>query len=285
MPVLNWDTKAPVDWTGSVFEELMTRGRGEKQMAAALKKTPAIPESQPSVAEESLAPRGTSDKNNTPDRDQGSKSNKVPPKGKTTPNKTKEVVKRFKKKSTSPKPKKPTKGIMLDDDDDFSSPENVVPPGTRGAAAGKRLQMQKEKGLVNNESDKSDDEEDRSLGARNTRPNGKEVGNVEDKESSNEEDRSFQRVNSKGKGKEAANNDSQEDDDTDESEKASSSRKTYEQSRSPQTSRTKKNITFNIRTRRNWLQTRNQRLNGNKRTITLVMQNKTGSHTKRKKTP
>ena len=242
MPVLNWDTKAPVDWTGSVFEELMTRGRGEKQMAAALKKTTSIPETQPSVAEESLAPKGTSDKNNTPNRDQGSKSNKVPPKGKTTPNKTKEVVNRLNKKSRSPKTKKPPKGQMMDDDDDFSSPENVVHPGTRAAAAGKRLQMQNDKGLVNNENDESDDEEDRRLTTRNTRPtsNGKEVGNVEDKESSSDEDRIFQRVHSKDKGKDAANNDYQEDDDTDESENASSSRKTYEQSRSPQTSRTKK---------------------------------------------
>ncbi len=133
----------------------MRRGRGERQMAAALKKTSTIPETQPSVEEVSHPPKGTPDKNNGPDKDQGSKRKKVPPKGKTTPNKTKEVVKKINKKTPSPKPQKPTKRLRLEDEDDFSSPEDVVHPETRGAAAGKRLQKEIGKGLVNYESDET----------------------------------------------------------------------------------------------------------------------------------
>ncbi len=93
MPVLNWDTRAPVDWTGSVFEETMSPGRGESQVAAALKKTPTIPESHPSLTEESRSPRAAPDDRSTPERGKGAKTKRPPPRERPTPDKTKEAVK------------------------------------------------------------------------------------------------------------------------------------------------------------------------------------------------
>ena len=112
---------------------------------------------------------------------------------------------------------------------------------------------------MNNEEDASHDEEERTLGTRKSKANGKEDGNMEDEESPYEDDSSFQPEKLKGKGKAAANKYFQEDDDTDESAKASNSRKRngskkqieevhideepsqHEESRPPKKSRTNNN--------------------------------------------
>ena len=119
------------------------------EVAAALKtkSTIQIPESQPSVAAE---PQTTVEKRTTPDRGQGSKSKKVPPKANKTPDKTKEVDTTKDRgdgsKSSKVQPKRntppdQTKGQKSRDDDDFSSPEDAVRRETRRAATGNRLQL------------------------------------------------------------------------------------------------------------------------------------------------
>ncbi len=86
----------------------MSPGRGETQVAAALKKTPTIPESQPSITEESSSPKAAllPDERSTSDREKGTKPKRPPPRERTTPDKTQEAVKRKKKVPLIPGKKK-----------------------------------------------------------------------------------------------------------------------------------------------------------------------------------
>ena len=143
LPVLNWDTKAPVDWTGSVFELIMAPPRGESQVAAALKKKTTVPESQPRLRDESRSTKTAPCEGTSPERGKASKKKKQPSRGKTTPDKTKEVVKSNKKTSTNTSKKKPAKESKSDDDEDLISPEDEVSRETRGSAAGKRTKESK----------------------------------------------------------------------------------------------------------------------------------------------
>ena len=117
--------------------------RGESQVAAALTKTPTVPESQPRHSDESRSTKRVPFERTTPERGKGSKKKKQPSRAKTTPDKTKEVVKSNKKKSPNTSKKKPTKESKSDDDEDLISPEDVVTRETRGSAAGKRTKESK----------------------------------------------------------------------------------------------------------------------------------------------
>jgi hypothetical protein len=97
VPVLNWDTKAPVDWTGSTFERLMPTSRGATLVAAALKKPLTIPESQASETASSSSPKTTPAARSTPEKDKVTMAKRNPPRQRTMPDKNKDAYQSQKK--------------------------------------------------------------------------------------------------------------------------------------------------------------------------------------------
>ncbi len=92
MPVLNWDTKAPVDWRGSYLEQFMPANRGATAYAAALKKSVTVPESQATTTRTSSSPNTTAEERRTPEKDRHSnRTQRKPPKERNTPEKDKDA--------------------------------------------------------------------------------------------------------------------------------------------------------------------------------------------------
>ncbi len=103
MPVLNWDTKAPVDWTGSPLQTLMSRGRGATLVAAALQKSITVPESQANTTAASGSPRVGRAGRSTPEKDKLPMPKRNPPRQKKgTPDKSNTSSKEKKKKFLVP---------------------------------------------------------------------------------------------------------------------------------------------------------------------------------------
>ena len=121
----------------------MPPGRGESQVAAALNKTTTVPESQPRHTDESRSTNTAPSEGTYPESGKASKKKKTPSRGKTTPEKTKQVVKSNKNTSTKTTKKKPGNESKSDDDEDLISPEDEVSRETRGSATGKRTKESK----------------------------------------------------------------------------------------------------------------------------------------------
>jgi hypothetical protein len=120
VPVLNWDTKAPVDCRGSFLEKFMPANRGVTAYAAALKKSVTVPESQATTTGTSSSPKRTAEERRTPEKDRlPIRTQRKPPKVRHTPEKDKDANVSKNKTTNLARNGKKRNETASDDNEDF----------------------------------------------------------------------------------------------------------------------------------------------------------------------
>jgi hypothetical protein len=139
VPVLNWDTKAPVDWRGSYLEKFMPPTRGVTAYAAALKKPVTVPESQATTTGTSSSPKTTAQERGTPEKDRlPMRTQRKPPKVRTTPEKDKDANVSKNKTNNSARYGKNRNGTESDENDEFIPAGEKSDSESQAAATGKQ---------------------------------------------------------------------------------------------------------------------------------------------------
>ena len=146
MPVLNWDTKAPVDWTGSPLQTLMSRGRGATLVAAALQRSITVPESQVNTTAASGSPKVGRAGRSTPEKEKLPMPKRNPPRQKKgTPDRSSTSAKGKKNKVPDTlKGKSRTRTASDDDDVDSNAQKDNKDPESRVASKGKEARSEDE---------------------------------------------------------------------------------------------------------------------------------------------
>jgi hypothetical protein len=240
VPVLNWDTKAPVDWTGSYLEQFMPPTRGVTQVAAALKKPITVPESQASTTGTSSSPKTTSAERRTPEKDKLPMGKRKPPKIRTTPEKDKDANQSKKHENNNARKRQNRNGRDSDENEDSN------PPGDKSDSD--------ENGSGNPPGDKSDsDENDSGSLARKHQRNAKaqDKGDFHSGNDSEDADMKARPPQKKGRGMQLDEEDQDDESDTHRSpssaKKPRTKKQNYPQSSAKQTMPTKKKTELELR--------------------------------------
>jgi hypothetical protein len=156
VPVLNWDTKAPVDWRGSYLEQFMPANRGATAYAAALKKSVTVPESQATTTRTSSSPNTTAEERRTPEKDSHpNRTQRKPPKDRNTPEKDKDANVSKNKTHTKARNGKKRHETESHDNDDSITAGDKSDSESQGACTGKQKHSDDE--------GQSDDDDNSSL--------------------------------------------------------------------------------------------------------------------------